>query len=69
VGTHPGLSRALIAGGIGPANIRAASELGAYAMDVGSSVDFVPGIKSSAKIGSLFEALRPHARTEARLCA
>jgi indole-3-glycerol phosphate synthase/phosphoribosylanthranilate isomerase len=69
VAKHPALPQALIAGGIGPANIRAASALGAYAVDVGSSVDRVPGIKSSAKIRSLFEALRPHARAEARLCA
>jgi indole-3-glycerol phosphate synthase/phosphoribosylanthranilate isomerase len=69
VAAHPGLPQALIAGGIGAANIRAASALGAYAIDVGSSVDVVPGIKSSAKIRSLFEALRPHARAEARLCA
>jgi indole-3-glycerol phosphate synthase/phosphoribosylanthranilate isomerase len=69
VAAHPELPQALIAGGIGAANIRAASALGAYAIDVGSSVDVVPGIKSSAKIRSLFEALRPHARAEARLCA
>ena len=69
VAKHRNLPRALVAGGVGPANARAARALGAYAIDVGSSVDVVPGIKSATKIQSLFEALRPHARAEARLCA
>lgn len=66
---HPALPRALVAGGIGPDNIRAAARLGAFAIDVGSAVDAAPGMKSPAKIAALFESLRPAARQEARICA
>lgn len=66
---HPRLGDAVMAGGIGPANARAAAALGAYAIDVGSGVDGTPGRKSAAAIGELFEALRPHSRTELRACA
>src|SRR5207237_9922146 len=59
---HPELSRALIAGGIGPPNVRAARRLGAYAIDVGPAVDVRPGKKSPDKIADLFETLRPTAR-------
>ena len=43
-------------------NARAAQRLGAYAIDVGSSVDERPGLKSPEKIAALFEALRPVSR-------
>jgi indole-3-glycerol phosphate synthase/phosphoribosylanthranilate isomerase len=66
---HADLDRSLIAGGIGPANIRQASRLGAFALDVGSSVDERPGVKSPEKIAALFEALRPAARADLRQCA
>ena len=66
---HPQLSEAVIAGGIGPANVRSAATLGAYAIDVGSAVDRAPGIKSEQKIAALFEALRPAARQQQRQCA
>lgn len=66
---HPSLTRSLVAGGIGPANAVAARALGAYALDVGSSVDELPGRKSPAKIDALFDALRPAARREVRQCA
>jgi indole-3-glycerol phosphate synthase/phosphoribosylanthranilate isomerase len=66
---HPELSRALVAGGIGPRNARRARNLGAYAIDVGSAVDARPGKKSSDKIADLFEALRPAARQQLRACA
>jgi indole-3-glycerol phosphate synthase/phosphoribosylanthranilate isomerase len=66
---HPDLARGIIAGGIGQHNAVAARELGAYAIDVGSSVDRGPGIKSSQKIASLFEALRPPSRQRLRECA
>src|SRR5206468_12939641 len=58
---NPELPRGLIAGGIGPQNARAAAAVGAYAIDVGSGVDEVPGRKSSEKISALFDALRPTA--------
>jgi len=66
---HPELPRALIAGGIGPHNARAASALGAYAIDVGSAVDELPGKKSAEKIAALFDALRPASRQRFRACA
>ena len=66
---HPELDRALIAGGIGASSARAAQRLGAYAIDVGSSVDAAPGRKSPDKIAELFEALRPASRQRLRQCA
>ena len=66
---HPELPRALVAGGIGTGNARAAASLGAYAIDVGSSVDILPGQKSPEKIAALFERLRPSARQRLRACA
>ena len=66
---HPRLAQSVVAGGIGPTNVASAAALGAYAIDVGSSVDMVPGLKSAAKIGALFEALRPNSRKPQRQCA
>ena len=66
---HPDLGRALVAGGIGPDNARAARSLGAYAIDVGSSVDIRPGVKSVEKIAALFESLRAPCREQLRQCA
>jgi indole-3-glycerol phosphate synthase/phosphoribosylanthranilate isomerase len=66
---HPELPRALVAGGIGAQNARAAAALGAYAIDVGSSVDLRPGRKSPEKIEALFDALRPSGRQRLRACA
>ncbi len=56
---RPELPQALLAGGIGTHNAIAAQRLGAYALDVGSSVDERPGVKSHAKIAQLFDTLRP----------
>jgi len=66
---HPDLPRALVAGGIGPDNVRAARSLGAYAVDVGSAVDLRPGFKSREKIATLFDALRPGTRERLHQCA
>jgi len=66
---HPDLPRAIIAGGIGPDNARAAQSLGGYAIDVGSAVDLRPGTKSPAKVAAVFNALRPQCRQEVRACA
>jgi len=66
---HSALGSAIVAGGIGPRNARAAQELGGYAIDVGSSVDVRPGQKSPEKIAALFEALRPASRERLRACA
>jgi indole-3-glycerol phosphate synthase/phosphoribosylanthranilate isomerase len=69
VETHPQLSDAVLAGGIGAHNVRAARQLGAYAIDVGSALDANPGRKSPDKIAALFEALRPDCRQGLRACA
>jgi indole-3-glycerol phosphate synthase/phosphoribosylanthranilate isomerase len=61
---HPGLERALIAGGIAPANVAEAAQVGAWALDVNSGVEDGPGRKSPEKLGQLFEALRPRVREE-----
>jgi indole-3-glycerol phosphate synthase/phosphoribosylanthranilate isomerase len=66
---HPELPRAIVAGGVGPDNARAARRLGAYAIDIGSSLDARPGEKSPEKIAALFEVLRPAARERLRACA
>ena len=67
--SHPELARGIVAGGIGAHNIAAAAQLGAYAVDVGSSVDARPGRKSPEKIAALFDALRPSSRRPLRACA
>ena len=69
IADHADLSKALVAGGIGPLNACAARALGAYAIDVGSAVDEQPGRKSPDKIAALFDALRPAARTRDSACA
>jgi indole-3-glycerol phosphate synthase/phosphoribosylanthranilate isomerase len=66
---HPELRTGLVAGGIGTHNALSARRLGAYAIDVGSSVDHRPGRKSPEKIAALFEALRPSARRRLPACA
>jgi indole-3-glycerol phosphate synthase/phosphoribosylanthranilate isomerase len=66
---HPKLESAIVAGGIGPHNARAAQQLGTYAIDVGSALDDRPGRKSPEKIAALFEALRPAAQERLRACA
>ena len=56
------LPAAFLAGGIGPANARAAARVGAYGLDVGSGVEASSGVKDPAKVAALFAALRPTAR-------
>jgi indole-3-glycerol phosphate synthase/phosphoribosylanthranilate isomerase len=69
VAKHPGLDRAIVAGGIHAGNARAARSLGGYAIDVGSGVDSSPGVKSAEKIRALFAALRPPSRQVLSACA
>lgn len=69
VRNHPEIGSGLVAGGIGADNARAARSLGAFAIDVGSSVDLRPGRKSPEKIEALFEALRPTSRRPVAACA
>jgi indole-3-glycerol phosphate synthase/phosphoribosylanthranilate isomerase len=66
---HPELPRAILAGGISRHNAVGAHKLGAYAIDVGSALDFRPGRKSPVKIAALFGALRPPARERLHACA
>ncbi len=56
------LPGAILAGGIEPANARAAACVGAHGLDVGSGVEASPGIKDRIKVEALFAALRPTAR-------
>jgi indole-3-glycerol phosphate synthase/phosphoribosylanthranilate isomerase len=62
------LKRGLLAGGLTPANARAASQLGAYALDVGSGVEQMPGRKDAARMSAFFEALRLPVRAELSSC-
>ena len=57
------LGTALLAGGLNPANARAAAGVGAFAIDVASGVELAPGRKDAGKLHAFFEALRPPART------
>jgi indole-3-glycerol phosphate synthase/phosphoribosylanthranilate isomerase len=62
------LGRGLLAGGLKPANARAAAEVGAFALDVSSGVEMAPGRKDAGKLRAFFEALRVPARGEAPPC-
>ena len=62
IANRPELSRALLAGGIGAHNAIAAQALGPYAIDVGSAMDEMPGVKSHVRIAKLFDTLRPASR-------
>jgi indole-3-glycerol phosphate synthase/phosphoribosylanthranilate isomerase len=66
---HAALPSSLVAGGIGAHNGGAARGLGAYAIDIGSAVDQVPGRKSPEKIAALFDSLRSPCRAQVRACA
>ena len=56
------LPRAFLAGGIGAHNARAALEVGAFGLDVGSAMEARPRHKDPEKMRLLFEALRPACR-------
>lgn len=56
------LPNAILAGGIGPHNVRAAAAVGAFGLDVGSQVEAAPGVKDPAKMRALFRARRAPAR-------
>ena len=62
------LGSAILAGGLKPANARAASRVGAFALDVGSGVEMAPGRKDAGKLHAFFEALRAPARGETAPC-
>ena len=60
------LTRAFLAGGIGPDNVREAARTGAYGIDVCSGVESEPGTKDPTKVQALFAALRHPDRRQAR---
>lgn len=62
ISERPDLATAFLAGGIGPHNARAAQKVGAFGLDVGSSIESFPGRKDPQGLRSLFEALRPDCR-------
>jgi indole-3-glycerol phosphate synthase/phosphoribosylanthranilate isomerase len=62
------LPGSILAGGLRPDNAAAAARVGAYALDVGSGVEAIPGRKDPARLGAFFEALRPRARGQAEAC-
>jgi indole-3-glycerol phosphate synthase/phosphoribosylanthranilate isomerase len=63
---RPELSEAILAGGLDPANAREAASVGAFALDVSSGVEAVPGRKDPAKLRAFFDALRVLDRKETR---
>ena len=63
VAGRPDLSTAFIAGGIGPNNARAAQQIGAFGIDIGSAVERLPGRKDPDKLRAVFAALRPPCRS------
>ncbi len=65
---RPDLGRAILAGGLNPANARRASRVGAFALDVGSGVEMAPGRKDAGKLHAFFQALRPAKRGGALPC-
>ncbi len=65
VKARPDLGRALLAGGLKPANARAAAKVGAWGLDVGSGVEMAPGRKDAGRMHAFFEALRAPDRREA----
>lgn len=64
IASRPDLPTAFIAGGIGPANARAAQRVGTFGIDIGSAVESAPGRKDSDKLAAVFKALRPQCRRE-----
>jgi indole-3-glycerol phosphate synthase/phosphoribosylanthranilate isomerase len=68
IARRPELKRSLLAGGLNPANARAAAAVGAFGLDVSSGVESAPGRKDPAKMRAFFEALRLPVRGEAFQC-
>jgi len=49
------LTRVLIAGGLGPDNVREAATLSPFAVDVASGVESAPGVKDHQKLRRFIE--------------
>lgn len=62
------LGRGILAGGLHPGNAGLAGRVGAFALDVGSGVEAIPGRKDERKLNAFFEALRPSSRREQLSC-
>jgi indole-3-glycerol phosphate synthase/phosphoribosylanthranilate isomerase len=62
------LGGSILAGGLKPANARAAAAVGAFALDVSSGVEMAPGRKDAGKLHAFFEALRLPVRGEREVC-
>ena len=62
-------AQSIVAGGIGPANARAAASLGAYAIDVGSALDAAPGAQVRDPHPRPVRGAPPGGRTGLRACA
>lgn len=54
----PILKHCILAGGIGIHNIRKAHQIGAYGLDINSSVETIPGKKDPVKLQALFKSMR-----------
>jgi indole-3-glycerol phosphate synthase/phosphoribosylanthranilate isomerase len=65
IGGHPRLAESLLAGGIGPDNAERARGVGAWALDVSSRIESVPGRKDVDLLRGLFRALRGPGRLQA----
>ncbi len=61
---RPDLPNAFLAGGIGPANARAAQQVGTFGLDIGSAIESAPGRKDPTKLRAVFGALRPPCRND-----
>lgn len=59
---RPDLPSAFLAGGIGPANARAAQQVGPFGIDIGSAIECAPGRKDPVKLRAIFDSLRPSCR-------
>ena len=55
---HPDRAHIVVAGGLTPLNAPIADAVGAGMLDVSSGVEEKPGIKSRARLGAFFGALR-----------
>ncbi len=62
VAGRPDLPSAFLAGGIGPANARAAQRVGTFGIDICSAVEATPRQKDHVKLRALFDTLRPASR-------
>jgi indole-3-glycerol phosphate synthase/phosphoribosylanthranilate isomerase len=65
---RPDLARAILAGGLKPENAASAAKIGAFALDVSSGVEQMPGKKDPEKLSAFFEALRLPVRHEVKPC-